>query len=181
MKNLQNQVNLLERKSQLSERNEVENNQYSRKNSVRIFNLPAPTGTNEDHRRVVCDFVNTKLKVEPPLVPNDIDVAHRVGGRTPRNTQTMLVKFVRRYDKFRVLKLRKELSGSKMGISDDIAKQYLDFMETLKNRADISQTWFFNGKVFCKPVGTDHNFTPRLHCDISRLIKETLDKPPRQR
>ena len=156
---------MLDHKLQLAERAEVENEQYSRKNSVRIFNLPAPR-QNEDSRAVVCEFANTKLQLEPPLVPHDIDICHRVAVKSPRHTQMMICKFVRRTNKIRILKIRTKLASTGLGVADDIAKQHLDFMDGLKKRADVAEVWFFNGKIFCKPVGTENSFNPRLHCNV---------------
>ena len=143
-----------------------------------MFGLPVPRA-NEDPKRVVCDFVNTKLELNPPLLPAAIDVAHRVGAPTVKRTQTMLCKFVMHTDKWRIIKIRKILQKTGFGISDDIAKQHLDYMDALKTRQDVSEVWFFNGKVFLKPVGTKHACNPRLHCDIDKLIKDTLLKPPK--
>ena len=175
-----NRVSTLEHQLKLGQRHEVENEQYSRKSSVRCFGLPAPQGT-EDCKNTVCNFVNTKLSVEPPLVPDDIDICHRVGGKSERNTQTILCKFMRRTVKMRVLKLRSALGGSGLAISDDIAKQHLDYMNQLKEREDVSQVWFYDGKIWLKPKNTLNSCNPRLHCDINKLITDTLNKPARKR
>ena len=170
-----------ERKLEEAERREVENEQYSRKSSIRIFGLPSAK-KNEDAKRVVCDFVNnSKLKLDPPLQAEAIDIAHRVGRPSPKDTQTMICKFMRRTDKERVIKFRKRLSGSKMGISDDIAKSHLDYMEELRKRQDITDVWFFDGKIFAKPVDCTHNILPRLYCNIEKLIFDAKARPPLKR
>ena len=176
---LENRINLLECKLQLSERKELENEQYSRKSNVRIYGLPGPTDT-EEPKRIVCDFLNSSLKLNPPLAIESVDVAHRVGQKTPRGTQTMLVRLMRHDDKMRVIRQRKSLKNTGRSISEDIAKGYIDYMETLKKNPQLNQVWFFNGKVFCKPNGTEHAFNPRLFTDIDAQIRQTLAKPPRR-
>ena len=137
-------LNNCERKLQLAERAEVENEQYSRKSSIRIYGLPS-AAPNEDAKRVVCDFVNNRLKIQPPLDHDAIDVAHRVGAKTPHNTQTMLCKFIKRTDKIRVIKARSTLKGTRLSITDDIAKRNIEYMEELKkksrNRPDLVLEW----------------------------------------
>ena len=177
---LKEQISTLELKLNMSERYAVENEQYSRKNSARFFGLPLPIGK-EDSKTVICDFVNDKLQVQPPLLPADIDIAHRVGKPTARRTQAIICKFVRRTDKHRVIKARTKLKGSGFGISDDVAKAHIDFMDELKQRPDVSDCWFFDGKIFMKPKGTENICNPRLHCNLPALIKETLERPARRR
>ena len=81
----------------------------------------------------------------------------------------------------RVLKLRSALGGSGLAISDDIAKQHLDYMNQLKGREDVSQVLFYDGKIWLKPKNTLNSCNPRLHCDINKLITDTLNKPARKR
>ena len=176
---LESRLSAVESQLKLAVRHEVENEQYSRKSSARFFNLPPPSH-NEDCKLVVCGFVNEKMQIDgPPLVPDDIDIAHRVGKPSQRGTQTMLCKFMRRTDKMRVLKYRKQLVGSGFGVSDDIARAYIDYMDLLKQREDVAQVWFFDGKCFLKPKGTTNRCNPRLNCNVDKLIKDTLSKPQR--
>ena len=180
IQDLKDKLVLHEHKLKIAERDETENEQYSRKSSVRIFGLSSGH-KNEDAKRVVCDFVNTKLQVAPPLREDDIDVAHRVGAPSAKNTQTMLCKFLKRTDKMRVLKCRSKLKGSGVSIGDDITKKHLEYMDELKKRPDISQIWFWNGKLFAKPVNCENFFNPRLYCDVDKLIQETKARPVKRR
>ena len=78
-----------------------------------------------------------------------------------------------------VIRSRSSLKGTGMGISDDIAKALLDYMDLLQQRSDIAQTWFFNGKIFCRPEGSKNTFNPRLYCDIDKMINVAINKPPK--
>ena len=71
-------------------RNEVTNlkvlyddlEQHGRRGSMRIFGVPEhTTGTVDD--KVLC-LINKHLKVSPPLVGEDIEVAHRLGKPPPK-------------------------------------------------------------------------------------------------
>ena len=156
------------------------NNILEKKNSIRIFGLPGRQGA-KDSRNIVVNFVNTKLNLAQPISSNDIEVCHRVGVKSPKNTQPMLCKFMRITDKMRVLKFRKELVRSGTSIFDDVAKRHLEYMDELKARKDIAQVWFYDGKIFCKPLGSDNICVPRVHCDIVKLLNETRAKPARKR
>ena len=170
-------LNRCERLIKETERNELENEQYSRKNSVRVFGLPTAL-PNENSKAIMVNFVNEKLAIVPPLRPDDIEVAHRVGAPTAKHTQTLLCKFMRRTDKVRVITARKTLKGTGFSISDDIAKKLMEYMEALKERTDIGQIWFWNGKLFAKPPNCNNFFNPRLHCDVHKLVQKALARPP---
>ena len=171
-------TNLLKRhdhKLKNAETKENDNEQYSRKSSVRVFGLP-PAASNEDPKAVVCKVVNDMLHLQPPLSPSSIDIAHRVGPVTAKNTQTMICKFLIRTEKNRVMKERKELRKTGITITDDMTKMNLDFMKILKERADVHDTWFTNGKVFINPKNSKAKLVVRLNSDIDTIIKRALPK-----
>ena len=88
--------------------------QQGRKDSIRIFGLPE-TGPGSTDEKVL-DLCNKRMKVTPPLQLDEIAVSHRVG---PVNTETengepplprpLLVKFVSRRSKARVMETREKL------------------------------------------------------------------------
>ena len=170
---LKDRLDSHDRKLKEAESSDNDQEQYSRKSSIRIFGLP-PGTPKENAKDIVCKFVNDKLQLDPPLLPSSIDVAHRVGGITAKNSQTMLCKFLIRTEKMRVIENRTKLARpvrTGYGISDDITKRNLDFMKDLEKREDIKDVWFFNGKVFFKLKTSNKKFTPRLSSNIDKLIQ----------
>ena len=52
--------------------------QHSRRASVRVFGIPENTpGTSDDK---LLDLCNNRMKIRPPLSPDDIEVSHRAWG-----------------------------------------------------------------------------------------------------
>ena len=56
--------------------------QHGRRGSMRVFGVPEHTTGTVDHK--VLSLVNEHLKVTPPLVLEDIEVAHRLGKPPPK-------------------------------------------------------------------------------------------------
>ena len=88
--------------------------QQGRKDSVRIFGLPeVDPGTTDEKVIKLC---NEWMKLEPPLALEEIAVSHRLGlQKTPEDAavvpppRPLLVKFVSRRSKQRVMEVRKNL------------------------------------------------------------------------
>ena len=81
--------------------------QYSRKNSMRI------DGILENDTECLMDTVlhlyNSRMRVEPPIRPEDIDRVHRLGTKSPGKVRTVLVKFVSGRIKDRVFRCKARL------------------------------------------------------------------------
>lgn len=101
-----------------------QNEQYSRKNHLRIFGLPQ--NKNEDPVKRVHTLVTDKLKVKLDI--KNIDAAHRIGTPKPHPTDStkpptpapMIVRFLHRQDRSNVLLNRKKLKSSGTSIHEDI-------------------------------------------------------------
>ena len=81
--------------------------QYSRKNSMRI------DGILENETECLMDTVlhlyNSRMRVDPPIRPEDIDRVHRLGSKSPSKVRTVLVKFVSGRIKDRVFRCKARL------------------------------------------------------------------------
>ena len=98
--------------------------QHSRRASVRVFGVPEDTpGSTDDKLLHLC---NTAMKLTPPLALEEIEVSHRVGRieaaiSSTENGETttvvkprpIIVKFVSRRTKARVMAVRKNLKKLK--------------------------------------------------------------------
>ena len=134
----------------------VQNQQYSRKANVRIFGIEENSNIegrygNENCVNVVKDLFEQKLGVQ--LRDRDIDTAHRVGredDRSRRGPRAILVKFLRRADKERVIRNRKKLKGSKTIIVDDLCREMHELFNRVSNDPRVESAWTYNGKIFIK-------------------------------
>ena len=166
--------------------------QWTRRGSMRIQGLSEEgSGQVEDKILALC---NTHLKIQPPLQLSEIEVAHRLprpSGRAasrphqascppstpaePSDASTMttqsprmvIVKFVSRRDKTRVMDLRKELKN----LDPDIYQLPVYFQDDLtarrakmayqarkcRNDKKILDTWVIDSKIMVKDL---HN---RIH------------------
>ena len=84
--------------------------QYGRRNGLRISGLPEVD--NKDTTTAIVDLANEVLMVEPPLQHEDISISHRL--KKPRNARAqepapIIVRFLRRVDRNRVISERKKL------------------------------------------------------------------------
>ena len=88
--------------------------QHGRQESFWVFGLPETTPGSTDDK--VLQLVNNRMKLQPPLSLDEIAVSHRVGQVKPMEEdgappplRPLLVTFVSRRSKARVMKVRKRL------------------------------------------------------------------------
>ena len=80
------------------------NEQYSRKKSIKIYNMKESRG-----EHLIQDFVSSlKEKVKVEIRPSEIVAMHRIPGK-PGAPRPVIVKFLRMENKITVLKIRKAL------------------------------------------------------------------------
>jgi regulator of replication initiation timing len=120
--------------------------QHSRKNHIRIFGLPALG--DEDPKQTVHNLLTDKLKIQVDI--NSIDAAHRLGRSSPDNPAAMIVRFLRRQDREKVLSVRKVLKGCKTSIHEDMTQLNAKTLNRIKTHPKLEQSWFFNGKIKAK-------------------------------
>ena len=147
--------------------------QYTRRASVRVFGVPETTPGSCDEK--VLALCNTHMKLEPPLQLEDIEVSHRAGGNRgaaetnqghPRpptaGPRAILVKFVSRRTKARVMQSKKKLRSvteegdafpNPVFVSDDLTPRRAKLAfeaRGLKKRGKIRDTWIFDSRVLIK-------------------------------
>ena len=115
--------------------------QYTRRASIRIFGVPESTSGSSDDK--VLQLCNTHMKLNPPLQLEEIEVSHRAG-RSPQQTggvpaaaaeagpdihaqpdassdpapRAILVKFVSRRTKARVMSAKSKLRSMASDLTD---------------------------------------------------------------
>lgn len=119
--------------------------QHSRKSNIRVFGVSEKE--NEDCKKVVADIVNSKLGLKNFSVA-DIDAAHRLPQKDKSKPKPIIVRFFRREDKFRILKVRKGLKGSGISIQEDCCVGIMKLLNRVENDTRCKKAWVWDGKVF---------------------------------
>ncbi len=142
---LEARVTVLESKMQKSEARMVEQEQYSRKTSVRIFGLEETGGENLAEK--VCVLAKETLGVN--VEPADIIAAHRLpAAPNAPGPRPAIVKFLRRAKKDEVILNRKKLKGKRIGITDDLCREYHQVINRVSKDQRVKSCWYWNGKIF---------------------------------
>ena len=121
------------------------NEQHSRKSSLRVFGIPEVEG--EDSQSQVIDFFNNVLKAE--IKPEDIDITHHIG-RRDRDVQAVSQSAPNRCrsrPKVLVMRNKKDLKDTGYSIAEDLAPQIYKRLKKIKDPATISKCWSVDGKI----------------------------------
>ena len=136
----------------------VKNEQYSRKNNLRIHGLKEEQGENLEEKFV--RFVRENLQEE--IRPDEIEIIPRIcpkkfnngdQGSMSARTRPVIVKLLSNESKMKILLKRKQLKGKGVAISEDMADDIAKRLKQLKKKRSIESAWFSNGKVKYKQYG----------------------------
>ena len=155
--------------------------QHGRRHSLRINGV---SNAREDTTQAVVEIANSILEVDPPLDTRDISVSHRLPTR--RNARAyepnpIIVRFVSRADRDRVLKVRKNLKtynankDIKLYINEDltaIRAWLFSSARSLQKQWLLAQSWTYNGAIKVKtPAGVLHTIT--TSSQLRQLVSST--------
>ena len=149
------------------------NEQYSRKNNVKILNIPEGTYESE---QTLTEVVITALlaKGNVDLDPQDIVAIHRIPGKTGV-PKPVLLKLKNNSVKTRIMKQRKAMKDAGQRLVDDVTKLNTGLIGRLMKHSRIESAWYFNGAVYGKTTGGQrHKF--EVYCDINSVIDERADE-----
>ena len=114
---LQSQVDNLQSEVELRSMVLEDLQQYSRRNCVLVTGVPEEKDENTDE---LIKHLSTD-KLEVPLADEDIDRSHRVGKpKTKGKARAIIVKFTRHNKKTQIIKARRKLRGSNIGIQEQL-------------------------------------------------------------
>ena len=126
-----------------------QNEQYSRRNNIKITGLK--TSENEDTRLSVCNFLKDKLGIKSKA--GDIDAAHILPkginqkGQKDERPPNIIVKFMSRDARDEAIRRRKQLKGSGIVILEDLTTMNVKLMNRVNNHDQIERSWSQNGKI----------------------------------
>ena len=127
-----------------------EQQQYSRKNNIRIFGLrdTDPKENAYATEDLVIQMFRNKLKKE--ILHSDIEIAHRVGRFSSDRDRAIIVRFISRKAKADVIYHRRSLKGSGISIAEDLTTKNVRRLTQLKDLDCVTQSWSYDGKLFAK-------------------------------
>lgn len=124
------------------------NEQYSRKNNVKILNIPEGTYETE---QILTENITTALlaKGNVDLDPQDIVAIHRISGKTGV-PKPVLLKLKNNSVKTRIMKQRKAMKDAGHRLVDDVTKLNTGLIGRLMRHSRIESAWYFNGQCMEK-------------------------------
>ena len=124
------------------------NEQYSRKNNVKINGIQQRTNeTTETLTEDVCALLQTKASIT--LTPTQIVAIHRIPGRAGQ-PQPVLIKLRNNNDKTLLMKNRRRMKEAGYKLVDDVTRLNTGLINRLLLNEAIESAWYFNGAVYGK-------------------------------
>ena len=125
----------------------MKNEQYSRKNNLKIFGLVHNEG--ENCAKKMQKMVKEKLKIN--VAEEDVEIAHRLpASRQENQEKAVIVKFRNPGVRYAILKARRALKGTGISICEDISASVLSTLKSLRENPNTKDAWCWNGKIFIK-------------------------------
>ena len=165
-KEMKDQYSSLMHRVKLNEVKGNDNEQYSRRNNLRIRGLVV--NPQESIPNAVIRTINSKLSLGSDTQGNrinlsqrDIEVAHyikriRAIARPPAtasanfkiNVPSIIVRFFNREMRDRVIRARKQLKDQSLSISEDLTTSNQQLLLKIKQLPSVAKCWSWNGKLF---------------------------------
>jgi hypothetical protein len=133
--------------------------QYSRRNSLRLSGVPEEEG--ELVPNLVIETLNENLTLDPPLKLDELDRAHRVGPKVTGQSRPILIKFAAYGSKSRIYKKKKELKPdpnvgpftTELFLNEDLTKTRVNLLyktRQKKKEKKITDCWTYDGNIYIK-------------------------------
>ncbi|KAK3089664.1 hypothetical protein FSP39_005463 [Pinctada imbricata] len=150
------------------------NEQYSRKNNIKIHGVQESQG--EDTAEVVSNLLADVAKIR--LDEDDVIALHRVPGK-PRVPRPILVKLKNSNAKAKIMRKRSDVknAGKGMRLSDDVTKRNSDLIQRLQDHDHIYQAWYFNGGVYAKTTPNGKRIKFDIHDNIDEKVNRRKSGP----
>lgn len=134
--------------------------QYSRRNNIRIYGLKEKErekagggGAGALKEDTEAEVLQLCADMGVPLKPDDIEAAHRLGTVSSTKTGTprgVIVRFVNRKQKERVIKNRRKLKDSGIVMVEDLTDTNYKLFQHVRADPLSDKVWTINGKVTMK-------------------------------
>ena len=155
--------------------------QYSRRNCLRISGLPEEE--NEDVVSKTLDLFNSKMHVSPPIQLEEIDRIHRLGKKDPQRPRGVIVKFSTYRSRKRAMDARKALKprededevplSQAIFLNECLTRERVQIMyklRCLKKSKAIDDAWTHDGHIVLKEKTTHRIRSARTIIEAEALI-----------
>ena len=157
LKTKDTQIKQLQTRIESLESNNDAIEQYTRRNSLRVFGLPEEEGEDTASRTV--SFINDTMKIEPPISVEDFDRVHRVSRKataepsaTPR-PRAIIIKFATYRARHRVISKKASLKNTEYYINEDLTSARSTMLykaRMMKRQGHIKDVWTHDGAIVIK-------------------------------
>ena len=148
--------------------------QYSRRNCVRLFGCKERPGENTDliAMKVASDHLKVDLKLE------DIERSHRVGQRKENRDgggepipRAIIIKFKSYRKRQEYITNRRKLKGLRMSIAEDLTIRNQKLLTETGKHEKVEAAWSRDGRIFALVKHTDGSKKKRLIHNSDELAK----------
>jgi hypothetical protein len=143
------------------------NEQFSRKNNLKIMGIPEkPT---ENSWALVKEFMNS---VHVQLDDRELVAVHRIPGKG--DIRPIIVKVLNPNVKAKIMKKRSDVKNLGRGkkLVDDVTKANTALISDLNKFQEIDSAWYFNGAVYAKMKSTDRKVKFDITDDLPSKIRK---------
>ena len=154
--------------------------QYSRRSNIRIRGLK--TSPDSNVREIVASWINSTLSQGErkfTVTPDDLGNAHPLPSKSKSNSDgqpgnanthypTILVRFLNRDLRDKVISACKVLKSTEFSISDDLTSLNVQLINRLKQSDRVDTAWSWQGKIYAK-LKNDKIVVPRPFQSIDDL------------
>ncbi|KAH3748179.1 hypothetical protein DPMN_182617 [Dreissena polymorpha] len=168
LENVNDRINSNTRLSEENSKRSNHNEQYSRKNNIKIMDVKEEPNESITTLSIKVTTLFQDQNIE--IKPEQIVAIHRIPTKKGQ-IRPVLIKLRNNDDKSTVMRKRKEMKQSGHRLVDDVTALNTGLMSRLQLHKDIESTWFFNGSVFAKTKREDR-IKFDLYDNIDTVIKE---------
>jgi hypothetical protein len=139
--------------------------QYGRRNSIRIHNLDCTT-----HEGVLNAVIDLGTSIDVEVRNLDVVRCHMIG--KPRNNKCQaIVHFVHYWKRAEIIKNRHKLKGNpnKIFITEDLTRRNMSIVKPLldlRSKGVICSVWTSDGRIFYKKSATNNPVLVRTWADV---------------
>ena len=123
--------------------------QWTRRPNVRVFGVK-DINPKESAEETEKKFIDVLKIMGLENLRQGIDIAHRVGSFKPGKSRPIIVKMHGRKDKVEIMKNKKALKGSGIGVSEDLTIFNAKLYDRCRRDENFNQIWTRNGTIYVR-------------------------------
>ena len=115
--------------------------------------------SNEDNEKLVLNIINNDLEID--LMEIAIDRTNCIGDpkKKKKKVRSLIVKFVRYYDRKQVFSNKKHLKGKGISITESLTSFRMKKLEEAREKYGFKNVWSIDGRIMFK----DANDKPSVY------------------